>query len=83
MADPDFNDISFMMEYEGKFYGSGEDSLFKLDVLENRRNLKTSFRSLEYYRNTNTKPPMKQAGEKRMTKPEKERKKKKKGKICL
>lgn len=66
MADPDFNDISFMMEYEGKFYGSGEDSLFKLDVLENRRNLKTSFRSLEYYRNTNTKPPMKQAGEKRI-----------------
>lgn len=65
MADPDFNDISFMMEYEGKFYGSGEDSLFKLDVLENRRNLKTSFRSLEYYRNTNTKPPMKQAGEKK------------------
>ena len=66
MADPDFNDISFMMEYEGKFYGSGEDSLFKLDVLENRRNLKTSFRSLEYYRNTNTKPPMKQVGEKRI-----------------
>ena len=66
MADPDFNDISFMMEYEGKFYGSGEDSLFKLDVLENRRNLKTSFRSLEYYRNTNTKPPMKRAGEKRI-----------------
>ena len=33
MADPDFNDISFMMEYEGKFYGSGEDSLFQLDVL--------------------------------------------------
>ena len=66
MADPDFNDISFMMEYEGKFYGSGEDSLFKLDVLENRRNIKTSFRSLEYYRNTNTKPPMKQAGEKRI-----------------
>lgn len=65
-ADPDFNDISFMMEYEGKFYGSGEDSLFKLDVLENRRNLKTSFRSLEYYRNTNIKPPMKQAGEKRI-----------------
>lgn len=66
MADPDFNDISFMMEYEGKFYGSGEDSLFKLDVLENRRNIKTSFRSLEYYRNTNTKPPMKQVGEKRI-----------------
>ena len=29
--------VKIMMEYEGKFYGSGEDSLFKLDVLENRR----------------------------------------------
>lgn len=66
MLDPDFNDISFMMEYEGKFYGSGEDSLFKLDVLENRRTLQTSFHDLEYYRSTNTKPPAKQFGEKRV-----------------
>lgn len=66
MADPDFNDISFMMEYEGKFYGSGEDSLFKLDVLENRRTIKECFHDLDYYRNNNIKMPSKQFGEKRV-----------------
>lgn len=66
MADPDFNDISFMMEYEGKFYGSGEDSLFNLDVLENRRTIQEGFHDLEYYRLNNMKVPSKQAGEKRV-----------------
>lgn len=66
MADPDFNDISFMMEYEGKFYGSGEDSLFNLEVLESRRTLTESFHDLEYYRNTGEKIPKKQLGEKRI-----------------
>lgn len=66
MADPDFNDISFMMEYEGKFYGSGEDSLFNLDVLESRRTLQESFHHLEYYRINNIKVPSKQVGEKRV-----------------
>ena len=32
MADPDFNDISFMMEYEGKFYGSSADALFNFNI---------------------------------------------------
>ena len=66
MADPDFNDISFMMEYEGKFYGSGEDSLFNLNVLENRRTLQESFHDLEYYKVNNIKVPEKQFGEKRI-----------------
>ena len=66
MADPDFNDISFMMEYEGKFYGSGEDSLFKLDTLENRRILKESLHDLDYYKDNNVKIPIKQMGEKRI-----------------
>ena len=66
MADPDFNDISFMMEYEGKFYGSGEDSLFKLDVLEGRRTLKECFHDLDYYKSNNIKIPAKQFGEKRV-----------------
>ena len=66
MADPDFNDISFMMEYEGKFYGAGQDSLFNLEILENRRTLNESFHDLEYYKFNNIKVPQKQLGEKRI-----------------
>lgn len=66
MADPDFNDISFMMEYEGKFYGAGADSLFNLEILENRRVLKEGFYDLDYYRTNNVKIPLKTVGEKRI-----------------
>lgn len=66
MMDPDFNDISFMMEYEGKFYGSGEDSLFNLQTLEERRILQEPFFALEWYRNHGHKPPQKTTGEKRV-----------------
>ena len=66
MLDPDFNDISFMMEYEGRFYGSGEDSLFKLDVLESRRSIKECFHDVDYYKSNGIKVPPKQFGEKRV-----------------
>lgn len=65
-ADPDFNDISFMMEYEGKFYGASEDALFNYKVLNDRRILQDGFHNLEYYRSTNTSIPKKQLNEKRV-----------------
>lgn len=66
MADPGFNDISFMMEYEGKFYGSGEDSFFNLNVLDESRTIDEAFHDLEYYRNNGISVPKKQNAEKRI-----------------
>ena len=66
MSKQTFNDISFMMEYEGKFYGSGEDSLFNFKVLNDRRILKDSLHNLEYYRDNNIKMSAKQTGTKRV-----------------
>ena len=66
MAEATFSDISFMMEREGKFYGSSEDALFDFNVLNDRRTLQESFHDLEYYRNNNVKIPSKQNGEKRV-----------------
>ena len=66
MADPDFNDISFMMEYEGKFYGASEDALFNYKVLNDRRILQDGFHNLDYYRSTGTSIPKKQINEKRV-----------------
>lgn len=59
MSEKTFSDISFMMEYEGKFYGSGEDSLFNFSVLDGRRVLKDSLFDLNYYRLNAMKPPKK------------------------
>ena len=66
MMKQNFNDISFMMEYEGKFYGSGEDSLFNFKVLNDRRILKDSLHNLDFYRDNNIKIPSKKIGSKRI-----------------
>ena len=61
-----FNEISFSMEYEGKFYGSSEDALFDYKVLSSRRQLKNGFCNLEYYKDSNIPMPRKQINEKRI-----------------
>lgn len=66
MSEQTFSDISFMMEREGIFYGSGEDSLFNFKVLNDRRILQESLHPLDYYRENNVKIPQKQNGEKRV-----------------
>lgn len=66
MMEQSFNQISFMMEYEGKFYGSSADALFSFDTLNSRRNLQESIRCLDYYRETATLVPRKQINEKRI-----------------
>lgn len=66
MSEATFSDITFMMEREGLFYGSAEDALFNFKVLNERRILPDSLRSLDYYRETVTKVPDKQDGEVRV-----------------
>lgn len=66
MMEQSFNQISFMMEYEGKFYGSSEDALFNFNILNNRRILQDSIHPLDYYRETMTSVPKKQLNEKRI-----------------
>lgn len=66
MSEATFSDIAFMMEREGKFYGSGADSLFNFKVLNDRRVLSESLYSLDFYRKNNLKVPNKQPNEKRI-----------------
>lgn len=66
MADPDFNDISFMMEYEGNFYGSSADALFNFNILNKQRILQDSLHPLEFYKETGSQIPKKQINEKRI-----------------
>lgn len=66
MSEATFSDISFKMEREGIFYGSGDESLFNFNVLNTRRILQDSFHDLDFYRNSNVRIPQKQAGEKRI-----------------
>lgn len=66
MMEQSFNQISFMMEYEGKFYGSSEDALFSFNALNGRRVLIDSLRPLEYYKETGVQIPRKQVNEKRI-----------------
>ena len=66
MSEQTFSDITFMMEREGIFYGSGEDSLFSFQSLNDRRILQEGLHSLDYYRNSGAKIPIKQVGEKRI-----------------
>lgn len=61
-----FNEISFMMEREGIFYGSAADALFNFKTLNDRRILIDSLRDLEFYKTNNVKLPQKQSGEKRI-----------------
>lgn len=66
MSEQTFSDITFMMEREGIFYGSGEDSLFNFQSLNDRRILQEGLHNLEYYRVNGVKVPAKQVGEKRI-----------------
>lgn len=66
MMEQSFNQISFMMEYEGKFYGSSKDALFNFDVLNKRRNIVEAIYPLDYYKETGIIIPRKQINEKRV-----------------
>lgn len=66
MMDQSFNEISFMMEYEGKFYGASEDALFSFDVLNKRRNLSDAIYPLEVYKEVGIQVPKKQINEVRI-----------------
>jgi hypothetical protein len=66
MSEETFSEISFMMEREGKFYGSSEDALFNFNVLNNRRVLQDSLHPLDFYIETGTQIPKKQLNEKRI-----------------
>lgn len=63
MSEATFNDISFMMEREGLFYGAAADALFSFDELNKHRVLGDGLRCLEYYKENNLRVPEKQPGE--------------------
>ena len=58
-----FSDIIFMMEREGKFYGSAADALFDYKILNERRILQDCLFPLEYYRVNSVKIPEKKKDE--------------------
>lgn len=66
MSEETFSDISFMMEREGKFYGSSEDALFSFETINERRILQDSLKPLEFYRDNGIQIPKKQPNEKRI-----------------
>lgn len=66
MMEQSFNQISFMMEYEGKFYGSSADALFDFEILNKKRTLKDALYPLDFYRETGIQIPKKQINEKRI-----------------
>ena len=66
MSEATFNDVTFMMEREGMFYGSAEDSLFDLKTINSRRVVVKALQSIEYYKTNNLLIPEKQKGELRV-----------------
>lgn len=66
MMESGFSDIIFMMEREGKFYGSAADALFNYKTLNERRILTDCLYPLEYYRVNNVKVPEKKKDELRV-----------------
>lgn len=66
MSENTFSDITWMMEMEALFYGSGEDSLFQYSTLTNQRKLFDSFYPLEVYRNKGIKVPDVEKGNERI-----------------
>lgn len=66
MSEETFSDIAFMMEREGKFYGSSSDALFNFNVLNGRRILQNSLHNLEFYKEMSVPIPKKQLNEKRI-----------------
>ena len=63
MSEATFSDISFLMEYEGIFYGSADNALFDYKTLENRRIIGDCLFNLDYYRLTKAKMPEKKKEE--------------------
>ena len=63
MAEATFQDISFMMEREGLFYGSAADALFNYKTLADRRVLTECLHDLDFYRLNSSKVPDKKNGE--------------------
>lgn len=66
MADITFNEVDFVMERLGLFYGSAEDALFTFKVMNERRILNDALLPLGYYLTNNTKIPEKKKGELRV-----------------
>lgn len=66
MSEATFSDITFMMEYEGKFYGSSADALYSFDTCNSRRVLQDCFYNLDYYKDFSIKIPKKEPNEKRI-----------------
>lgn len=63
MSEATFSDISFMMEREGRFYGSADNALFEYRVLDGQRNIGDCIFNLDYYRYTRSKIPEKKTDE--------------------
>lgn len=66
MMESTFSDIIFMMEREGKFYGSTADALFNYKTLNDRRIIADCLFPLEYYRTNSIKIPEKKKNELRI-----------------
>ena len=66
MSEATFSDISFMMEREGRFYGSTDNALFEYKVLDGQRNIGDCIFNLDYYRYTRSKIPEKKTDEVRV-----------------
>lgn len=63
MLEQSFNEITFSMEYEGKFYGSSEDALYTFDMMNSRRTVKDAILPLEFYKDHGFKLPKKTINE--------------------
>lgn len=63
MTESTFSDIIFMMEREGKFYGSAADALYNYKTLNERRILTDCLFPLEYYIENQVKIPSKKKDE--------------------
>lgn len=63
MSEVTFSDITFMMEREGRFYGSTDNALFDYKVLENQRIIGDCIFNLDYYKYTRSKIPEKKTDE--------------------
>lgn len=59
MSESTFSDIIFMMEREGRFYGSSDNALFDYKVLDKQRTIGDCLFNLDYYNITNQKVPEK------------------------
>lgn len=66
MSEATFSDINFMMEREGRFYGSTDNALFEYKVLDGQRNIGDCIFNLDYYRYTRSKIPEKKTDEVRV-----------------